>query len=434
MKKKKIQGQKKGISRRTMLKGMAAAAGVAAGSGIITGFPMVWAQKLKDIKLLQLGMAYSTIAEVGNQASKDLGFKVEMQTADAANLLTRVMTQPKTLDIADLSYVFMPRVIPRGTLQGIDVSKIKEWDNMVPIFTQGKTSDGSASSMQGSAPYKLMYFAQRNDRKPHNAPTKWATIVPTIYNADTLGIRPDLIKRPITKWADLFDPAFRGKAALIDFPGVGVMDAAMAIESMGEHKYADKGDMTKDEIDLTVSHLMELKKQGHWRAFWSNFDESVNLMASGEVIIQSMWSPAVTAVRSKGIQCKYQPLKEGYRAWGNGIGIMGHLSGLKLEAAHEYLNWVLSGWYGAFIARQGYYSAVPSTAKKKLTADEYSYWYEGKPAQSDILDPYGKVQEEAGHVRDGGSYWDRMGKVACWNAVMKEDRHLTKKWNEFVAA
>ena len=28
-------------------------------------------------------------------------------------------------------------------------------------------------------------------------PTQWMTLIPTIYNADTLGIRPDLIKRPI---------------------------------------------------------------------------------------------------------------------------------------------------------------------------------------------------------------------------------------------
>ena len=28
--------------------------------------------------------------------------------------------------------------------------------------------------------------------------TQYATLIPTIYNADTLGIRPDLIGRPIT--------------------------------------------------------------------------------------------------------------------------------------------------------------------------------------------------------------------------------------------
>ena len=44
--------------------------------------------------------------------------------------------------------------------------------------------------------------------------------------------------------------------------------------------------------------MTEFKKNGQFRAFWKTFDESVNLMASGEVVIQSMWSPAVTAVRA----------------------------------------------------------------------------------------------------------------------------------------
>ncbi len=45
------------------------------------------------------------------------------------------------------------------------------------------------------------------------------TLIPTIYNADTLGIRPDLVGRPITHWKDLVDPAFKGKAAILNIPG-----------------------------------------------------------------------------------------------------------------------------------------------------------------------------------------------------------------------
>ena len=37
-------------------------------------------------------------------------------------------------------------------------------------------------------------------------------------------------------------------------------------------------------------------------------------------------------------------------------------------------------------------------------------------------------------IRDGGSYNDRMGSVACWNAVMDENVYMVQKWNEFVAA
>jgi putative spermidine/putrescine transport system substrate-binding protein len=147
-----------------------------------------------------------------------------------------------------------------------------------------------------------------------------------------------------------------------------------------------------------------------------------------------MWSPAVAAVRSKGIPCKYQPLKEGYRAWGGGIGIAKHLTGLELDAAYEYLNWYLSGWVGAYLLRQGYYSACPTTAQGFMSADEWGYWMEGKAAQGEIKAPDGKVMEAAGAVRDGGSFNERMGRVACWNSVMDENKYMIRKWNEFIAA
>ena len=115
------------------------------------------------------------------------------------------------------------------------------------------------------------------------------------------------------------DPAFKGKAAIINIPSIGVMDAAMVIESLGRVKYGNKGNMTRAEIDKTIAFLIKTKRSGQFRAFWKSFDESVNLMASGEVVIQSMWSPAVTAVKAKGIPCIYQPLEEGYRGWGGGL-------------------------------------------------------------------------------------------------------------------
>ncbi len=51
---------------------------------------------------------------------------------------------------------------------------------------------------------------------------------------------------------------------------------------------------------------------------------------------------------------------------------------------------------------------------------------------SDITDPYGKLMERGGGVRDGGAFWDRMGNIAVWNSVMDEDRYLTRRWNEFI--
>jgi putative spermidine/putrescine transport system substrate-binding protein len=192
--------------------------------------------------------------------------------------------------------------------------------------------------------------------------------------------------------------------------------------------------MTKAEIDLTMKVLTEAKKAGQFRAFWKDFNESVNLMASGETVIQSMWSPAVTKVRSMGVPCVYQPLKEGYRAWAAGFGLPKTLAGRKLDATYDFINWFLSGWAGAFLNRQGYYSAVLPTAKANMEPYEWAFWMEGKPAERDIKAPDGTVMEKAGSVRDGGSYEARMGAVACWNAVMDENDYMVRKWNEFIAA
>ena len=99
----------------------------------------------------------------------------------------------------------------------------------------------------------------------------------------------------------------------------------------------------------------------------------------------------------------FQPLKEGYRAWAAGFGLPATLSGSKLDGAYEFINWFLDGWAGAYLNRQGYYSAVLETAKAKMEPYEWAYWMEGKPAAKDIKSPDGDLLAKAGKVRDGGS-------------------------------
>jgi putative spermidine/putrescine transport system substrate-binding protein len=419
------------LGRRTLL----GTAGAAIGSGAVTGFPTIWAQNIKDIVLHHAGPPVTAIPAVAEQATKDLGFTVQMQASENTDLLNRFLTQSSAIDCADVSMTFMRYLIGRDILQTIPVAKAKHWDKTIPLFTKGEYPDGRKASRQGTMPLNILYATSAEGSKVTNGtPTEWITGMPTVTNADTLGVRPDLVERPITSWADLLSPEFKGKAALQDGPAVGSMDVALALEARGDIKYGDKGNMTKPEIDKTIAVLTELKKAGHFRAFWSSFDQSVNLMASGEVVIQSMWSPAVTAVRSRGIACTYQPLKEGFRGWGYTLGVMKHVSGMKLDAFYDYLNWYTSGFQGAFIAREGYYAAQPENARKFLTEAEWDYWYGGKPAATDIMNPFGKLMEKAGAKRDGGSFWDRLGNIAVWNSVMEEDRYLTRKWNEFLTS
>jgi len=421
-----------GLSRRAVLKGAAGLAGAAAGSGAITGFPAVWSQEEKVLRYL--GTAVNQSDDMTKQVKEETGITIQNIVATTDDVTKRVITQPNSFDILDTEYFSLKKLVPSGNILPIDAKKIKEFDNITPVFTKGQLPNGKVIGDQGTAPKKVMFVEGPHSTKFSATPTEWVTLIPTVYNADTLGIRPDLIKRPINSWAELLNPEFKGKAAILNIPSIGIMDAAMVVEATGQHKYADKGNMTKQEIDLTIKLMTEAKKAGQFRAFWKDFNESVNLMASGETIIQSMWSPAVTKVRSMGIACTFQPLKEGYRSWASGFCVSKAVSGQKLDLAYEFVNWFLSGWAGAYLNRQGYYSAVLSTAKANMSPDEWGYWMEGKPAVNDIKAPDGTVLEKAGAKRDGGSYEDRMGAVACWNAVMDENDYMVRKWNEFIAA
>ena len=422
----------KGVSRRALLKGAAGLAGVAAGSGAITGFPAVWSQEEKVLRYL--GTAVNQSDDITKKVKEDTGITIQNIVATTDDVTKRVITQPNSFDVLDTEYFSLKKLVPSGNILPMDAKKIKEFDNITPVFTKGQLPNGKVIGDQGTAPKKVMFLEGEHSTKFSTTPTEWVTLIPTVYNADTLGIRPDLIKRPINSWAELLNPEFKGKAAILNIPSIGIMDAAMVVESTGKYKYPDKGNMTKAEIDMTMDVLTEAKKAGQFRAFWKDFNESVNLMASGETVIQSMWSPAVTAVRTKGIPCVFQPLKEGYRSWASGFCMSKGVTPKQADMVYEFVNWYLSGWAGAYLNRQGYYSAVLSTAKANMEPYEWAYWMEGKPAEKDIKAPDGSLLEKAGATRDGGSYDDRMGNVACWNAVMDENDYMVRKWNEFIAA
>jgi len=417
------------FSRRNALK-----MGLGAGLGATTALyaPAVLSSDAPVIRYL--GTAVNMGDEIEKKLFEDTGIKVQYISKTTDEVTKSVLTQPNSFDIVDSEYFSLPKLVPSGNILGMDTTRIKEWDNVTSIFTKGITPGGKKVGLQGTAPSKVMYLTGATSGEFADDVTQYATLIPTVYNADTLGIRPDLIDGPITSWADLMRPEFKGKAATLNIPSIGIMDAAMVVEAMGEYTYPDKGNMTKAEIDLTMKIFTEAKKAGHFRAFWSDFNESVNLMASGKVVIQSMWSPAITAVRTQGIPCVYQPLKEGYRAWAVGFALSAATKGYQADVCYEFINWYLSGFVGGHLNRQGYYSAVPSTAKQYMEGYEWDYWMLGKAAAKDIKAPDGKKLASAGEVRDGGSFVERMGGVACWNATMDENRYMVRKWNEFVAA
>ena len=421
------------ITRRSLLKGSAAAGGAAAAAAL-GGFPTVWAQDIKDIEINMLGSAVSHIKKLEEMAEAALGFQLLQTVVDFNTLGQRAATQPRSFDTVEPAYQQFNAIWPTGNFQAIDTTKLAYWDQAIGLYKKVGKIWPDAWYGQGQHPTQVQYTSGIDTRDFAEPETRWLTVLPTNHNADTLGIRPDLIGRPIESWAEFINPEFEGRTALQGFPQIGLMDLAMAIEAQGMMSYVNKGNMTRDEIDSTIDFLIELKKKGHFRAFWLTFNESVNLMLSGEVVIQSMWSPAVTAVRSQGVPCIYTDLKEGYRSWALGFLLSKYVEGKKLGAVYDFFDWYYSGPAGAFFARQGYYMPTPEQTRQHLPADEWDFWFEGLPAVNEIKDPFGNVMEKPGTVRDGGSWKNRMGRVAVWNSTMDENAYVIQRWNEFLTA
>jgi len=413
-----------GVSRRAFVAGSA----TVAAAGVIGGFPNI-VQAADPIRSVGLGV--SVINEIQSQASKDLGFGIRGQALGYGGMFGKMLNQNDQYEIAEGYYNDMDVMGPSKVWQPIDTKRIKDWDKVTDLCKTGKLSPESKVG-QGDAPVHHLWIDENGDKTA--GPSRYVSLVPGWHNADSIGYNPEETGRKIESWGELFHPDFKGRIALLNVPQIGTMDAALAMEGMGLHTFKDKGNMTRAEIDILIDFLIEKKQEGYFRAFWETFGQSVNLMVSGEVALESMWSPAVTAVKAEGVPCVYANPKEGMRGWHGGLGISAKVSGKQLDQCYEYINWWLDGWAGAFVARQGYYMSVPDNVKSHLPAEEWDFWYMGKPAAKELPDPFGNIVVNKGEVRDGGSYWDRFSNIAVWNSLMDENDYLVKRWTEFLSA
>jgi putative spermidine/putrescine transport system substrate-binding protein len=230
-----------------------------------------------------------------------------------------------------------------------------------------------------------------------------------------------------------------------------MQDAGNAVKQLGLMSFKDVGNQTTAEIDGLIKIMISYKKKGQFRAFWSTFNESVNLMSSKEVVIESMWSPAVALLTAQGVPVRYAFPPEGMRGWCSCQAIPKHVSGDTLTAVYDYYNWMYSGFLGALIMRQGYYIANGSkllsyinspkaksglpTGVPAFSGAEYDFWYNGKPAAQDLPGITGHVGDvKKGQTRDGGSFLQRSHHYSSWNSFFKSSVYQVKRFNDFLSA
>ena len=113
------------LTRRAMLKRGAALSGAVAGSGVVTGFPMVWAQNIKNVTLRQFGTGVSNINAIAEKAKEDLGITLQMTALDTDSTAQRVVTQAEGLRHRRHRVLHPQEGLGGGNLQPMDISRLK---------------------------------------------------------------------------------------------------------------------------------------------------------------------------------------------------------------------------------------------------------------------------------------------------------------------
>jgi putative spermidine/putrescine transport system substrate-binding protein len=418
------------ISRRQALKSISqAVVGVTA----IAQAPYVFSRQRTQLRVL--GTHVTLQEKLRQKAMDDLDIDLMFEPRGSAAVLQKASMNPQSFDLCEQWSNSIRPLWASGSIQPIEKKRLRYWDEINPLSKTGKIST-DARLGAGDAPHKILHIQPNGTLGTEH--TDKISFLPYVHNVDSFGYNTNVVKQgeayESESWGWLLDPKYSGKVGIVNAPTIGLFDLALASQAQGLVNFNDIGNLSKIDLDRLFKVLIDFKRQKHFSGFWNSVPESVDFMRTGRVMIQSMFSPAVSALNGQGIPVTYAAPKEGYRGWHGVMCLSSSSHGRNKDAAYDYMNWWLSGWPGAFIAKQGYYISNPERSTSFLSLAEWDYWYQGKKATQTLKGTDDKISVQQGDIRSGGSYIKRFSNVAVWNTAMPTYDYSLQKWYEFISS
>lgn len=382
------------FNRRMLLQGVAAVAGVTAAGRI--------APALADNHSIRLWSApimrpFKTWEPFEKEAGISIAWSPKSASADEA--LSKMMVG----DGKDLYDAFTDNgggmedaMAENGVIAELDTSRMKNW---------GLLRD-EVRDPNGEAAHSIRY----GDK---------VYAVPYIANADSLAYNKTALGQDYDSWAVLFDPEFKGKVALQNDFGPTMTVTAIYLHESGQMNIKDRSNMTKDEVEGVGEFLIEKKKDGQFRTFWNGFQQGVDLLASGEVMMMSCWEPIQRVAASKsGQDIVYGTMKEGHQVWNNVVMLTQDAADRGVdEVFYKLADTCLSPWYTTRqLSRFGFAS---------LTTGMVDYM-EANPNDFDVANLKETLKRKEERYKVAGNAWQ--------NVYPTELRAYQEWWSRVQAA
>lgn len=256
--------------------------------------------------------------------------------------------------------------------------------------------------------------------------------IPIVVNADSIIYR-ESVTGIVDSYSAVFDRKFKGRSSMEDSWMNSVIFTAIYMKEQnidGMSRIRDPGNLEVDELGTVIEFLKRHKRDGQFLKFWSGWQEGVDLITSGRVVVMTGWEPIVYAAHDRGISdVKYAVPIEGYEGWSNNLVLHSGAANNEevMHAAHRFANWLLSGDYGCILGAMRGYMVPTDGCVSRLQAGPMSYVDTNKNGQNAAVS-----REQATELRDHvrRKFDDQKGRVYWQNARPKNYVLYERLWAE----
>lgn len=299
--------------------------------------------------------------------SKQYGLKVNYDTyASNEELLAKLQAGASQYDVIIPSDYTVGIMIAQGMLEPIDVAQIPNFANVDDQFKNPSYDPGNK----------------------YTVPYQWGSVA--------IAVNTDKVTKPITKYADLWDPAFKGKLVVLDDEREII---GMALLTLGY----DKNSVDPAQLEAAKKKLLELTP--NIKLYDS--DSPKTALLSGEAVAGVVWNGEAALAHQENPKIAYVLPKEGMGLWVDNLAVP--KGAPHKDAAIAFLNWVLKPDMSVLITKAFPYSSVNRAALELLkTSDPAAYKaYMDYPATN----PPADAVKNAKLVKDVGNattLWDKI--------------------------
>jgi len=293
------------------------------------------------------------------------GLKVNYDTyASNEELLAKLQAGASQYDVIIPSDYTVGIMIAQGMLEPIDVSQI-------PNFS---------------------YVEDQFKNPPYDPGNKYS--VPYQWGSVGIAVNTDKVTKPITKYADLWDPAFKGQLVVLDDEREII---GMALLTLGY----DKNSVDPTQLEAAKQKLIELTP--NIKLYDS--DSPKTALLSGEAVAGVVWNGEAALAHQENSKIAYILPEEGMGLWVDNLAVP--KGAPHKDAAVAFLNWVLKPDMSVLITKAFPYSSVNKGALELLKATDPAAYqaYMDYPATNPPADAVknGKLVKDVG---DATKLWD----------------------------